>query len=97
MNPRFQEISSVGRKKHSKHTRPITYLPNNRSDDCLGRIHVNVVELWGILPSAMNDFGSNGVAGFDLIEKLLLICGVVRKEVRYAVPQALADALSFIF
>ena len=43
------------------------------SDDGLGRVHVDVVKVLAVLPSSVHDFGSNSVAGFNLVVKMVLV------------------------
>jgi hypothetical protein len=93
--PCLKKIVALRREEHTKHPRPIGNVPNNRPDDCLGRVHMHVVELGTVLPSAMNDFRSDGVTGLDFVVKVRLVFRIVGKEVRYAIAEARRDARQF--
>jgi hypothetical protein len=57
---------------------------------------VNIVEVMAVIPAAMDDVGSHGVADLNLVVDVLLVFGIRGKEVRYAIAKALADSVDFL-
>ena len=90
-NPRLQPTAPVRRKEEGEHFGFVRDVTNDCSHDALGFIHMNCVELFTVLPAAMDDFGSDGVAALDLVMKSLLVFRILCEKVGYAVAQALSE------